>query len=291
MLRDENLPALFRASDHASSDNQRKFVLRTGVYLGLLVVAAFGSAVDVSVLNGSVNAGGALSAAAFLCALSLGWSATTRRMENQWHQFRACAESVKTLAWRYSIAADPFPSRMSTVDADALFGQRLRDLIDGLRGADLPPLDGSAQITPQMRTLRASPLNRRIESYAQGRLDQQLAWYTLKARTNRRRATQWSIAASVAATLGAFAGVGRALTIIDFDWLGILAVLSASLTAWTQTRQHQALSSNYSITVHELGLIRDRVPRKPNEQVWAHFTADAELAISREHTTWLARRT
>ncbi len=291
VLRDKEMPALFRAADLASRDEQRKFSRRMAVYLSLQVIAGVGGLVDIHLRDGTINFGGMLSAASFLGALAVSWSATTENLESNWHQFRACAESVKTLAWRYAVAAEPFPSDMSDTEADELFARRLRDLMNGLRGTVFPPPGNPTQITQQMRQMRALPLSERIDCYAQGRIEEQLTWYTEKALVNRRRAAQWRSAAAVTAIIGLFSGAARAFTIIDLDWLGVLASLSASLTAWTQTRQHVALASNYSIAAQEISLIRDNIPYQASATTWTGFTTDAELAISREHTMWLARRT
>ena len=54
---------------------------------------------------------------AFGCELAL----LILQPERTWYEGRAVAESVKTLAWRYSVCADPFPKEMSRAEAESNF--------------------------------------------------------------------------------------------------------------------------------------------------------------------------
>jgi SMODS and SLOG-associating 2TM effector domain 1 len=46
--------------------------------------------------------------------------------------------------------------------------------------------------------------------------------------------------------------------------------------------------SAYRLTARELAIVRDRIDTT-DDTTWAAFVSDAEDAVSREHTMWLAR--
>jgi hypothetical protein len=57
-----------------------------------------------------------------------------------------------------------------------------------------------------------------------------------------------------------------------------------------QLRRYQELSQSYLITATELSLIKSKIHQIETEEELSNFVDDAETAISREHTLWLARR-
>lgn len=76
-------------------------------------------------------------------------------------------------------------------------------------------------------------------------------------------------------------------------WLELAAAAltaSAAATAWLQTGRYQEQQQSYALAAHELGLIVTLERYVTTEEDFARFVADSESAISREHTTWLARR-
>ena len=72
------------------------------------------------------------------------------------------------------------------------------------------------------------------------------------------------------------------------DLLGVAGACASAAIAWNQLNQNRNLVSLYRIAARELGIIRDRVDTM-DEAGWAAFISDAEDAVSREHTLWLAR--
>ena len=72
--------------------------------------------------------------------------------------------------------------------------------------------------------------------------------------------------------------------------LGILAAFIAAGTAWVAVKQFSPLASAYSVATKELAVQASKLEMVA-EPEWSLFVADAEEAISREHTTWLASRT
>jgi hypothetical protein len=282
-----DLPAAFTAADQASGDYQRSAVAATRYNLILLIVAAAAGPVDVEIHHPRLNLGGVVSVVAFAGALVITLVAAAKQVNENWYRARAVAESIKTLAWRYAVGGDPF--LVGSAEADAAFIERVQGLVKRLEGLDWPSPSAPAQITAKMRELRAAPLSERTRAYLADRIDEQYGWYADKGATSRLRARQWEGAAAAAAVAGVVVGVLRALTVIDLDLVGVMAALGAATSAWSQMRQHHTLASSYKIAALELTLIKERATNVADELEWSRFVSDAEEAISREHTMWLAR--
>ena len=82
---------------------------------------------------------------------------------------------------------------------------------------------------------------------------------------------------------------------------GAFSAVAAASMAWLQMKRYQDLAQAYALVAHELGLIEvqaedvrrlieTQAQRVHREEHLASFVANAENAISREHTMWVARR-
>lgn len=291
MLDDDSLPAIYRSADQASLRGQRGAVvqIRWSLWLGVIAAAAgitswrWGdAALDVMAL-----VGGLAFAAAFVLTLRL----NAEGYETQWYRGRAVAESVKTLAWRYAVGGDPFgldPAADAEGPADTRFAARVQEVLAGAGDLRFEPVTGD-QITTEMRDLRAQPLPERRDAYLTGRVADQEGWYARKAKANATSAQRWATAGVAANLFGLFAAIGRFLGWIDVDLLGVAAAVAGVATAWSQFRQHRTQAAAYALTAQELSLVRARLSQVDAEPEWALAMSDAEDAISREHTMWLAR--
>ncbi|WP_237320727.1 DUF4231 domain-containing protein [Streptomyces sp. JJ36] len=286
-LSGSHLPAMFRSADQASLSGQRDTVRWSAAQLSLLIAAAVLSATDLRA-GEHLNVGDLLAAAALTGSLLPAVWLASSVPQRRWYQGRAAAESVKTLAWRYAVRAEPFTDSET---ADEKYLGRLEEILRSLRDLDWAPAAGEpAEITARMRRLRRAPLEVRQKVYLQGRLDDQYAWYTRRARRFGRLARVWSTAAGVTTALGLLAGFLQGFGLLAFDVLGTASAMSAAATAWVQLKQFQPQSTAYLLTSHELLLARTRLTPDCSEESWARLCGATEDAISREHTMWLARR-
>ncbi|WP_460702728.1 SLATT domain-containing protein [Luteococcus sediminum] len=76
----------------------------------------------------------------------------------------------------------------------------------------------------------------------------------------------------------------------DVDLAGLMAAIIAAGGAWVAVKQFSPLAAAYSMAAMELTIQADKLRTIP-EHDWPLVAADAEEAISREHTMWLASRT
>jgi hypothetical protein len=254
----------------------------------MLVVAAVGGAMTLEAGAAGTPVGPTLGLGAFLAAMMVRFYMLTAQPEHRWHEGRVAAETVKTLAWRYAVGGQPFPIDEDG-DADELFLQRIEGLLLGVEMLENGRSAG-AQITDDMRVLRASSLSERREAYLRDRIQDQRTWYATRARSNRARALASGLAVLALQIVGVGVALARIAQWIEVSLLGIVAVAGAIVAAWSQTRQYESLSTAYSVAAQELAGIESRIGRAGDERSWASFVADAEKAIAREHNTWRVSR-
>lgn len=171
--------------------------------------------------------------------------------------------------------------------------RRLKEIDSSVRNADLILTATGSQVTEAMRALRSAPLPERMSRYLTDRVENENSWYTRKAEYNRSRARTWfGIAITFQAVGLAFAAL-KTFNVMDIGLLGVAATVAASVSAWVQTKGYQNLSQSYSVTARDLSFVLTEASShllQPTEEKWRLFVEDAEQAISREHTVWLARR-
>lgn len=148
------------------------------------------------------------------------------------------------------------------------------------------------QITKAMLDARNLNLKDRLGYYLTHRIEEQKKWYLAKAKANRSKFNGhvWLI------IVIQLAAVAMALFRINFSsYLTIwptepALVVASALIGWVQIKKFNELSSAYSLTAHEIGLIQTRSDAIQTEKDFSDFVNDAELAFSREHTQWVARQ-
>src|SRR5512133_307494 len=282
-----DFPALFRSADRESQRAQRSYLTSLRVRLGSLVLAAFGGALTLTTAGG-FQVGGGLAFLAFACALGAELFLATTSPLTTWYEGRAAAESAKTLAWRYMVRAEPFEV---DDDVDKQFHAQTYSLLQDLRSISLGTEEPAAQqITDKMRHVRALDFNERRQVYLADRIADQQRWYSEKARWNDRRARGWVLVSIVLEIAGLIGGALKAFGWINFDLLGFLAAAAGGVMAWIEAKQHRNLATAYGIASQELASIASELPTLHSEERWAAFVAQAEEAISREHTLWRASR-
>lgn len=283
-----DFPALYRSADRESVRAQRSYLTSLRVRLCALLVAAFGGAVTLTTLD-NFQIGGGLAFLAFACALGAELFLATTSPLTAWYEGRAAAESVKTLAWRYMVRAEPFD--LDSPEVDAQFLAQTYSLLQDLRSISLDAgVAGEHQISAKMREVRALDFAERRQIYLEDRIADQQRWYSEKARWNDRRARAWVLVSIVLEISGLVGGALKAFGWISFDLLGFLAAAAGSVMAWIEAKQHRNLATAYGIASQELASIATELATLTGEERWAAFVGQAEEAISREHTLWRASR-
>ncbi len=288
-LTDDGLPSMFRSADTASLAGQADTVRWSALQLCMLVVGAVLGGVNIK-LGNDLDLGALIASIALLASLVPALWLTAKNPQRTWYRGRAAAESLRTLSWKYAVRAEPFAGTDAAANERLLHDMSsiLRDLRDV---GWLSDAGGQAEITGEMRRLRSQPLRLRQQAYMEGRLEAEYTWYTSKAARFARMARRWTAAAFIATSLGLAGGFLRAFGVLDYDGLGSASAIAAAVTAWVQLKQYRPLAAAYSLTAHELLLVKAGLETLADDEVqWSRRCSEAEDAISREHTMWLARR-
>lgn len=284
---DTDLPGVWKNADEESKRGQQWTLRLTWLKVGAGTLAALGGALSWTL--GRVDIAAWVVLIGFLVALSSELAMWATQPERLWYEGRAVAESAKTLAWRYAIGADPFPLDMPRSEAEANFRERMSSVADQV--ADRVVFEAEQPVlTPAMDALRSKSFSVRRDAYLEFRTREQRSWYARKARFNRRQATGWRVALILAEVVAVVLAAGRVFGGWPIDLAGLLATLIAAGTAWVAVKQFSPLASAYAVAAKELGVQASKLSSVA-EADWQLVAADAEEAISREHTTWLASRT
>lgn len=286
-------PALLRCADDASKAAQRRYLHWIAFNLALLSFGSIEGAYH-GVSPGTQTASLIISGGSFFLGLAVSLLLAHMRWERIWFSGRAVAESVKSLAWKFSTGADPFPVSLPLKDAldrlTAQFTELMKDHKD-LAAAFVGSEIVGDQVTSFMTGLRESAVGVRRDVYLAQRVNDQRAWYGQKANHNRRRQTGWFVTFISVQLLACIATV---LLIIhdELPWHlgGIFGTVAAAILAWGQVKQYQELTQAYGYAAQELSMIAARGTYISSDDELGRFVADAETAISREHTAWVARR-
>ncbi len=288
-------PALFQAADGASSAAQAKYLRSTRWTLIFLVTGAGLAAASPAFACDAVKAAVALASAVLLVvSLSITVHLKVAKPEQLWYGGRAVAESAKSMAWRYMTGAAPYLSNLAPSGADGRFVSDLesifkerKQLAFGFGGE----FSQQPQISERMRAVRAGDLEERRAEYLAERISDQRLWYGNEAKRNRAAGNSYFkavVASQFFAFIAALALARWPASSVKVT--GLFASLAGSLMAWLQLKQHRELAQSYSIAELELGFIEEKARHMKGEQEFSDFVSDAENAISREHTLWIARR-
>jgi len=236
-----------------------------------------------------------LSALIFVFSLAAFGFRALSKPEQDWYKSRALAESVKTLTWRYIMRADPFvdardvgvPRREFRDHLHEIFraNQDIAQKIDNEWSAD-------DQITQAMDAFRRYPLLERVQKYRIDRIIEQRDWYRRKSIYNKKKAKNWVISGSVAYATAIVLVLSRIAYPQFQPWpIEPIIVFASSAIGWMQIKKFNELVAAYTVTAHEIGLISPKIDAARSEEELSEAVNEAELAFSREHTLWIARKT
>lgn len=287
-MTEPKYPTIFEKADSKSLSAQKNFINLNKGILGLLVISTFLSSIKTDEKWIAV-----ISSLLLVISLILTILIIFFKPEKTWYDGRAIAESAKSLTWKFITGTKPFSFKLKSIDAEEKLIKNLKQIIGQkkeffqLIGEEFGEGD---QITQSMVDLRKLNLKDKIELYSSKRLEVQRKWYYNKSKENRKNK---NLSFGAIITFQVLAIVSLVLDyfgLIDFMTTPLMACLASSFIAWLQLKRFQELTESYGITATELNLIKSKVRHIKDESDFENFVDDAETAISREHTLWLARR-
>lgn len=287
---DKDLPGLFQSADTASIKEQKKFFNGIFWYLTLLIIAALFAFFADDYPNPIFKI---ISTVLFLLTLFIMIWLRVSRPDDIWYNGRAVAESVKTRSWRWMMRAEPY---MDCDNIEIVRKHFVNDLKTILKQNEslIGKLGISASIeepiSEKMIEIRKLNLSDRFNFYRQERITNQAIWYTNKSKFNKKKAEMWFW---TTVSLHALAILLLLYNIYDPNAklpIEVIAVAASSVLTWLQSKKHNELSSSYSLTAHEIILIKSEINRIETEEDLSEYIMNCENAFSREHTQWFARK-
>jgi hypothetical protein len=286
-MKHDDYPALFLDADNASNLHQRSFLwLIRGEYASLFFSAVF----SMSFMNHTAYY--AIYAGLLFLGLLMLLVRAQSKPEQCWYRCRALAESVKTLTWRYMMHAAPFDRE--NAQAKDRFRSELNSIFkENIETARRITADwsGNDQITRMMESVRAMDRGDRLEFYLKNRVEDQRSWYRNKSVANRNSARAWVVVSGLCYVAAGSMALSRiALPSWQYWPIEPFIVAAASIVGWVQIKKFNELTAAYTVTAHEIGLIKSATDIVKDDETFSEFVNDAEKAFSREHTLWLARQ-
>lgn len=284
----DDLPELYDAANNASLKAQRNHLLLIKGYLILLMIGSLLTVYEANIDNAPIY-----TIVVFLGTLFLTILQAYKRYDKVWYNGRAVAESIKTRAWRYMMRSEPYEDVESIEEVKTLFRAELREILRENRdlGEHLSPQRESGDtVTEKMKNIRSLDLNDRLNVYRSERIDDQRKWYAKKAGFNRRAGNVWFwvlVGVHVVIIMFLIFKLKHPHIVLPAD---TLIVIASGIVTWTQVKKYHDLSTAYTLTAREIGIIRGDSESVTTEKQHSNFIKDAENAFSREHTQWFARK-
>ncbi|MFD9702868.1 DUF4231 domain-containing protein [Lentzea sp. NPDC059081] len=284
-MDDAHLPGVYHDAETASARGQRATLRLSRVRLLGAVLAAVGGAFKWKI-GGGVDFWAWVALGGFLVALFSEFLLWALHPELKWNAGRAVAERVKSLAWRYAVAGDPFPGDAGDVRRDL---EAKIDEIVAEHSKKLLLTSTNAAGDQAMTELRGRSFTERRDAYREIRVLGQLTWYRERAERNEKRATLWRFLLFGGEFVAIVLAILRINGVWDVDLSGVMAAAVAGGAAWIGLRQYENLNLAYLAAASELARIYRHLPFTA-ETDWATTVAEAEAVISKEHAAWLASR-
>lgn len=289
-IEEKDFPGLYQSANDSSIDCKERYFRGIAWYLILLLFAALFAFFADGESNSLFKI---ISTVLFLATLSLTIWLRVSRPDDTWYNGRAVAESVKTRSWRWMMRAEPY---MDCDNVEVMRKQFVNDLRTILKQNESLigriGIEPSAQepITNKMLEIRKLDLVSRFEFYKKERIIDQALWYSKKSKYNKKKSTFWF--------WGTVILHGLAILLLLYNIkeptaklpIGVVALGASSILTWLQAKKHSELSSSYSLTAHEIVLIKSETTIIETERDFSEYIMNCENAFSREHTQWFARK-
>lgn len=230
----------------------------------------------------------------FAIGVLLTYFGASRQLEQKWFSMRAIRESLKSLTWRFALRLGEF----SGDDTATLrvFLDRAQEIEAAFPSIHPPAIVSTAPddtvVLSELTRIRNLPWNAARELYLNNRLAEQIDWYSQKASDNERLANLLEYVILGLGIVGVLIGiVFVALGLVaGLPIFALLSALIAAILAWGQARRYGGLVGPYRNTESELARIKTELKLASTAESFRSSTEEAERAISREHSMWLAQR-
>lgn len=281
MQRSKFYPRIQRVASKSSKTYQGLSIFLLSVNMIVLVLAAC-----VGVFNFSYLTFAYPKTSLLVLSVLIAYFSSRLHLKQKWYASRSLSETVKSLTWRYYARALPFGS--SDVNGGEVFHQSIslacsesNDLIGCEKFKACKSYSG---MDFSMYTLEE-----KVAFYVSERLRKQLAWYTRKARTNRRMGLiclwVFVLCNCVAVYFSMQEESGGSGSVS-----GVFIAIATAFLGWIEAKKYDELAAAYRLTKCEIEKVIFDVHVVSNDFEFSQFVTEAEGLFSREHTQWAAKR-
>lgn len=281
MQRGKFYPRIQKAASKNSKTYQSLSIFFLSANLIVLVLAACAGVFDFSYLSFTYPKTSLL-----VLSILIAYLSSRLHLKQKWYASRSLSETVKSLTWRYYAQALPFG------DSKIKNSETLHQSIslactesNNLIGYEKFKFDSSElSLDPSMYTLEE-----KISFYVSERLRMQFAWYTDRARVNRRMGLicLWlfvlcncvAVYFSIQEESGGTGSVS-----------GIFIAIATAFLGWIEAKKYDELAAAYRLTKSEIEKLIFDVHCISNDFDFSQFVTETEGLFSREHTQWAAKR-
>lgn len=288
-----DLPGLFQESDAIALKAQKVYVNLTRLVLLLtvgapslaIIIAAYAIITSDEIVISILKA---FLVVVLVISTILTLILRHRNLEQDWYKARAVAESTKTLAWKFMTQSEPYRSE----ESERRYLEDLKQVLaEAGNGSYIHSGTVKEAISENMGKVRSMAYPQRLKTYLKDRLLDQQQWYSQKAATNNSLGNQWYWIIIILQILAIIAAILPLLfPSLRIVLVSVFTTSAASAYAWLQLKQYKSVGQAYSFTANELNIIGHLSNEVKDDQQLSDFVINAENAISREHTTWVAKR-
>lgn len=290
-INQNDFPACYINSDIASGKGQNYYKRITyGILLLLFISTVYNAISGILQINSElpnkINA--------FLLIITAAGSTymVFFKPERNWYIGRAVSESIKTLTWRFMMKSEPFNTN-TELESVNIFSNRLEDIITEASKEEFIAKDISAHsdvITPKMTIVRGLNYLERKNVYSIHRIKDQIDWYGKESLRNGNLAMTYGIILITFQVVAAIYLYFFSQFLEVFKLNEVMIYVATATISILEMNKHKDLRQSYALTKSELTFISTRFGAIQNANELNEFVFEAEQAISREHTMWLARR-
>lgn len=290
-LTENDFPCYYIDSDNASRKAQNAYKGITWAALSLMLVSTILVSISPTIASGVPYFEKTNGIILFISG-GISLFLVFNKPERNWYLGRAIAESIKTLSWRYMMHAEPF----ELTDPKEHLKQFLERISNINKQANKdgfipkPNRKHGDVITKKMSEVSNLSFEDRKAYYGLNRIADQIKWYGDKSEKNRQKAKLLSflmISAQFTAGIYLFFFF-ETIKVLNLN--NIMVFLATSIIGIMEMNKHKELYQSYGFTKQELNIIKSKLAIITDEDEFKQFVIEAEQAISREHTMWLARR-
>jgi hypothetical protein len=306
-ITQKQMPETFTASDRKALAAQRTYRLTIGGEQLLLIVAALAGFTPALLGLYSGTLGGLVGqfsgyaeivvTAALAGTVAIRVFRTSNHPDVDWFDARILAEEVQSQAWRYAMGAAPYQEPASADEGissstELQFMEQIEQLRQGSSVAleTLSASRGVKQLPDDLKALRDSDLQEKVQVYLRDRLADQAGYYRRRAVAYQRKARNWNRVILAIEALALLAAAARYFGLPSLDLFGFAGTVIAGAGVWLQMQQYATLSRRYSSMARNLESYVDvlKITKEISPEAWGQIVDHVEGLMEREHQGWLA---